>query len=186
MSFVMVGGVPGAGKSTLLRRYRELPEVRVVDPDTLRPLLRWRPLVHLAHQALVWAAVLAGPAIVGTLLIQDTATRRRRREALLRAALWRGWTTHVVLIDVEREQALAGQEHRGRVSPARAFDRHWRRWTQLRADLAQVGVRPLVVTRAEAAEVLAELVRPTGPEAPGTPGAAAAAPDGKAVASLSA
>jgi hypothetical protein len=152
----MVGGVPGAGKSTALRAWRDTPGVRVVDPDGLRARLRWRPLVHLVHQSLVWAAVLAGPGLVGTLLIQDTATRDRRREALLRAARWRCWSVHVVLIDVSRHQARAGQVARGRMSPQRAFDRHWRRWARLRADLGRVGVPPRVVTREQAPGAIAD------------------------------
>lgn len=155
-AFVMVGGVPGAGKSTALRAWRHTPGVRVLDPDTLRGRLRWRALVHLVHQGQVWAAVLAGPTLVGTLLIQDTATRHHRREALLRAARWRQWSVHLVLIDVPRDQARAGQVARGRMSPRRAFDRHWRRWARLRADLGRVGVPPRVVTREQASGAIAE------------------------------
>lgn len=154
----MVGGVPGAGKSTALLPYVGAPRVRVVDPDRLRPLLRWRPLVHAVHQVLVWGAVLLGPGAIGTLLVQDTATRRRRREALLRLARVRGWVVHLVLVDVSRAAALSGQAHRGRFAPPRAFDRHWHRWTGLRAGLDQPSVPPHVVPQGEAAAVIADLV----------------------------
>lgn len=162
MAFVVVGGVPGSGKSTAMLPYRNVPGIHVVDPDRLRPLLRRRPLVHTVHQALVWAAVLTGPSLVGTLLIQDTATRTRRREALLRAALARGWDTHLILIDVTREQARAGQAARGRISPPAAFDRHWRRWTRLRDNLGSVGVTAELVTRDEVAGVLEQILRDAG------------------------
>lgn len=161
MAFVVVGGVPGAGKSTALRAYIGAPGVHVVDPDRIRAVLSWRPLVHAVHQLLVWGGLLLGPSVVGTLMIQDTATRRRRREAMLRFALWRGWVVHLVLVDVSRDDALAGQARRGRISPPRAFDRHWQRWTGLRSDLDGIAVPARVVTRAEVADVLAGLVAPT-------------------------
>lgn len=162
MVFVVVGGVPGAGKSTALLPYRHVRGVHVIDPDQLRPRLRHRALVHTVHQSLVWGAVLAGPSVVGTLLIQDTATRTRRREALLRTAVARGWDTHLILIDVTREQARAGQEVRGRISPPAAFDRHWQRWARLRRNLGEVGVPPRLVTRDEVAEVLEEILLNSG------------------------
>lgn len=154
---IVVGGVPGAGKSTAILRYAGTAGVRVLDPDRLRPVLRRRALVHLVHQGLVWSSVLLGPRLVGTLLIQDTATRRRRREALLRLARWRGWDVHVVLVDVSRADALTGQAERGRVTPTNAFDRHWDRWLRLRADLDEVSVAPLVVTRREVSTVIDQL-----------------------------
>jgi hypothetical protein len=158
MAFVVVGGVPGAGKSTAMRPYVGAAGVHVVDPDRVRRVVSWRPLVHTVHQLLVWGGLLLGPTLMGTLVVQDTATRRRRREALLRAALWRGWQVHLILVDVTRDEALAGQARRGRVSPSRAFDRHWRRWSGLGADVPTMVVRPVVVTRAQVAQALAALI----------------------------
>ena len=34
----------------------------VLDPDLLRDRLRWRPLVHAVHQAMVWLVVMGGPS----------------------------------------------------------------------------------------------------------------------------
>ncbi|WP_223399734.1 ATP-binding protein [Nocardioides rotundus] len=160
---VLVGGVPGAGKSTLLRRYAGRPGTLVLDPDTLRERLAWRPLVHLAHQLLVWAVTLAGPRLGRTVLIHDTATRPRRREALLGLARRRGWDVSLLLVEVSRATALTGQLERGRLAPAHAFERHWRRWLGLRDGAQRVAVPPLVVTRSNAPAVLDGLVR-SGPE----------------------
>ncbi|GAB3255032.1 hypothetical protein GCM10027425_14860 [Alteromonas gracilis] len=130
---IVVGGVPGAGKSTLLRAHAG-PGVVVLDPDDLRPVLRRRGLVHAVHQLLVWAAALAGPRILRgrTVLIHDTATRRRRREAFLALARARGWDVDLLLVDVTRLQAVTGQVQRGRLVAPGSFDRHWRRWERWR------------------------------------------------------
>lgn len=155
---IVVGGVPGAGKSTAILRHAGTPGVVVLDPDRLRPRLRRRWLVHLVHQVQVWGALLLGPRLVGVLLVQDTATRRGRREALLRLARLRGWQVHLVLVEVARSDALAGQASRGRMAPAVAFERHWARWQRLRADLADVAVSPRVVGRDDVAGVVDALV----------------------------
>ncbi|MGB8022322.1 MAG: AAA family ATPase [Candidatus Nanopelagicales bacterium] len=157
MKMIVVGGVPGAGKSTAILRYAGTSGVWVLDPDRFRPRLRRRWLVHLVHQALLWSATLLGPR-VGTLLVQDTSTRRRRREALLRMARWRGWDVHLVLVEVSRDDALAGQAVRGRLTPAPSFERHWNRWLRLRADLADVAVPPEVANRRDVAAVVDRLV----------------------------
>lgn len=156
---VVVGGVPGAGKSTAVMRHLGALGVRVLDPDLLRGRLPRRWMVHTLHQLLVWGSVLIGPRVMGTLLIQDTATRRGRREALLRLARRRGWRVHLVLVDVSRADALAGQAARGRVVGAASFDRHWQRWTGMRADLSRAcAVPPIVVTRRDVAQVVDALV----------------------------
>jgi AAA domain len=156
---IVVGGVPGAGKSTAVMRHLGVPGVRVLDPDLLRGRVPRRWMVHTLHQALVWGSVLLGPGLMGTLLIQDTATRRGRREALLRLGRRRGWAVHLVLVDVSRADALAGQEQRGRVVAAKSFERHWQRWTWMRADLDRAcAVPPVVVTRRDVVHVLDTLV----------------------------
>lgn len=151
---VVVGGVPGAGKSTLLRRYAGRPGTLVLDPDALRDRLVRRPLVHLVHQLLVWAVTLAGPRLGITVLVHDTATRPRRREALLGLARRRGWDVSLLLVEVSRAAALTGQLERGRLAPAHAFERHWRRWLGLRDGAQRVAVPPLVVSRRDAPAAL--------------------------------
>jgi hypothetical protein len=155
MRMVVVGGVPGAGKSTALRAYADDPGVLVLDPDPIRDRLHWRPLVHAVHQVLVWLLVLAGPGY-RPLLVHDTATRPRRRGALLRLASWRGWDVTLLLLDVTRADALTGQVRRGRLVSAPAFDRHWRRWVRLRAHPV-TGYRTVLVDRDTVAGVLDEL-----------------------------
>lgn len=153
---IVVGGVPGAGKSTLLRAHAG-PDVVVLDPDDLRPVLRRRGLVHAVHQLLVWAVALVGPRILRgrTLLIHDTATRRRRREAFLSLARARGWDVDLLLIDVTRLQAVTGQVQRGRLVAPHSFDRHWRRWERWCAG----GVGDAIVCRRDQAEaVLSDLL----------------------------
>lgn len=146
--------------------------VVVLDPDRIRARVHQRWLVHLVHQVLVWAAVLAGPRWVGVLLVQDTATRRRRREALLAAARWRGWDVRLVLVQVARSEALDGQLRRGRISPPGAFGRHWERWQALIADPDELSVAPVMVPRAEAGSAVAALVAAglgQGPQVPAEP-----------------
>lgn len=158
MRMVVVGGVPGAGKSTALRPYAADPAALVLDPDPIRDRLRWRPLVHAVHQLLVWLLVLAGPDDQ-VLLVHDTATRRRRREALLRLASWRGWDVTLLLVDVSREDALRGQHVRGRVVGQESFERHWRRWLRLRA-APGTAARTVLTDRAGVGPALAALVGP--------------------------
>lgn len=38
----------------------------------------------------------------------------------------------IIFIDTDRDSALRGQAQRKRVVRRRAFDRHWRRWVELR------------------------------------------------------
>lgn len=176
MRLVVVGGVPGSGKSTALRGHIGAGGVIVLDPDRIRRFVRWRPLVHALHQGTVWAVTAIGPdvlAATGTtaVLVQDTATRPRRRESYLRLARRRRWQVRLLLIDVPREAALAGQVERGRMLGAAAFQRHWQRWERLLGDLEGVGVRPIVTGREHVAEHLARVTTtadglglpPTGP-----------------------
>lgn len=173
MDMVVIGGVPGAGKSTAMLRYADTPEVLVLDPDTIRERVPWRPAVHALHQALVWATALLGPRLVGVVsrgravLVHDTATRPGRREAFLRLARWRGWAVRLLLVEVGREAALAGQSARGRLVDDREFARHWRRWEHLRHDLRTVDghgeVAPLLVPRPDVERTLCAIVgSPTG------------------------
>lgn len=192
MEMVVIGGVPGAGKSTALLRYAGTPGVHVLDPDPIRARLRWRPAVHVVHQALVWTTALLGPRVLRVLtrgralLVHDTATRAHRREAFLRLARRRGWSVALVLIDVPREAALAGQAARGRLVDSGEFDRHWQRWERMRGDLGQVGVdggEPVLVTRAQVYGVLCSLVgRPRVHSLTGEPGSLSRPTDLSAIA----
>lgn len=137
---VLVGGVPGAGKSTLLARVGDdEPGAVVRDPDAFRRWLRtalpyvpyraYRPMVHALHALATLHAVLRGPAGPRTaLLVHDPATRPRRRRALARLARACGWEPVLLVVDVSRREALAGQAERGRVVAPASFARHWRRW----------------------------------------------------------
>ncbi len=144
--FVLVGGVPGAGKTTLLASTRQrLPHVRTLDTETPRLRLdsvfsglvpyRWyRPLVHLTHNAHMLALLLRGPARRRhrCLVVHDPATRPRRRAVVAWIARWRGWDPVLVVLDVAREAAVAGQHRRGRVVSPTSFARHWARWSSER------------------------------------------------------
>ncbi len=135
--FVVVGGVPGAGKSTLLRRLRMQygDDVRVIDPEYLQealarllpsvPYRRYRWLVHSLTQVWVWAWLLAGPS-AGPLVVHDTALRPARRARWVWLARHRGWSPRLLLIEVAKEEALAGQRARGRM--VASFERLWGRW----------------------------------------------------------
>jgi predicted kinase len=177
-TFVLLGGVPGAGKTTLLRRLRrDRPEVHVVDPEGLRELLRpapvpyrwYRPLVHTTNAVRLLLVLLRGPGASGaSLVVHDPATRPRRRELTGRLARLRGWQPVLVMLDVSRQEALAGQRRRGRVVAASTFDAHWQRWVEQRSRLAAAARdgavsgpwdRTLVVDRSDAASQLGDLLR---------------------------
>ncbi|MFC7878625.1 hypothetical protein [Isoptericola sp. NPDC057391] len=141
------------------------PGVRVLDSEAARRDLRgrvprgvpyavYRPVVHVRHLAGVVRAVLAGPPAgvrggvrgggtaggaagegAGVLVVHDPATSRARRWWWACLARRAGWCPVLVMVDVGRDAALAGQEARGRVVRARAFARHWRRWSAQRAGL---------------------------------------------------
>ena len=138
---VLVGGVPGAGKTTVLDAVvTARPGSASVDPERLRrwlasvlppsiPYRCYRALVHVCTTARVLALVLRGPTRTRrALVVHDPATRRRRRTLTGLIARRRGWDPVLVVVDVSRDSALAGQRARRRVLAPRAFDRHWRRW----------------------------------------------------------
>ncbi|MFI2102381.1 hypothetical protein ACH436_03760 [Isoptericola sp. NPDC019693] len=164
-TFVLVGGVPGAGKSTALAWVAGLrPGVRVLDSEAARRELRgrvprgvpyavYRPVVHVRHLVGVVRAVLRGPWEgvdggcragvgagdgAGVLVVHDPATSRARRRWWACLARRAGWRPVLVMVDVGRDEALSGQEARGRVVRSRAFARHWRRWAAQRAGLVAV------------------------------------------------
>jgi hypothetical protein len=138
--FVLVGGLPGAGKTTLLRRAAiRIPRLRVLDPERHRdrfaglaggrlPYRSYRPLVHGLHAAQVLGRLLAGPGDGRPLVVHEPATRPRRNAALAALARARGWRPVLLVLDVDPEQALAGQQARGRVLRTGSFRGHCERW----------------------------------------------------------
>lgn len=149
---VFVGGVPGAGKSTTLRRVPTSSRTRVLDPEQVAVTLRrrlgervpyaWlRPLVHTVQYLRVLRHLAVPPPGVQRLLVHDTATRPWLRHLEARLARRWGWRPTLVLVEVTREEALRGQQQRGRVLDAGRFEGHWSRWSRLRASL---GDGPLV------------------------------------------
>lgn len=139
-TFVLVGGVPGAGKSTLLSGVAPMT-ARVRDPDSYRrwfarilptaPYRSYRLLVHLLHavSTLIAIVTLPPPGAPATLMVHNPSTRRARRDLIGRFAHACGWRTVLVLVDADRDEALAGQHSRGRVINTAAFERHWHRWS---------------------------------------------------------
>lgn len=138
--FVLVGGLPGAGKTTLLHRAAlRMPRLRVLDPERHRdrfarladgrlPYRSYRPLVHALHAAQVLGRLLAGPGDGRPLVVHEPATRPRRNAALAALARARGWRPVLLVLDVDPEQALAGQQARGRVLRSGSFRGHCERW----------------------------------------------------------
>jgi hypothetical protein len=143
-ALLLVAGVPGAGKTTLLS-HLDAPGSLILDPEPIRaryrrllgpvPYRLWRPLVHAEHFLRV---LLALPGRRG-LLVHDTGTRDWRRRLLVTLARRCGRSGHLLLIDVTAKAALAGQRRRRRTLPRSAFAGHWRRWRELRAELASGG-----------------------------------------------
>jgi predicted kinase len=180
-SFVLVGGIPGAGKSTALRAVAaDRAGATVLDPDDHRRRLaallparvpyRWyRGVVHTLHTVCVLAVLLAGPRLTARgLAVHDPATRPVRRAATARLARWRGWAPELVLLDVDRDTALAGQRARGRTLRSGSFARHWRRWSAQRPALASGATgsagggwqRIHLVPRDEAVPLIRRLLHP--------------------------
>lgn len=184
---IVVAGVPGAGKSTALRVAARTTRWRILDPDVERawfgrhlpkgtPYRLYRPLVHVLHHLVLLSVLLRGPARLRAagrdrLLVHEPGTRTPRRVLLARLAAARGWRAALLLVEVSRTEALAGQHARHRVLKAGAFERHWRRWVRLRerglpalrADVGWMSVA--LVARAEAPGVL-DALDERAPETP--------------------
>jgi predicted kinase len=154
----VVTGLPGSGKSTLMRR--TVRGRRVDSQDTrdrwdarmprLLPYAVYRPLVRLAHYAGLRRALRSGEGVV----VHDCGTQAWVRRWLAREARRRGGTLHLLLLDVDPEQALAGQRERGRGVSGYAFSRHRAAGARLLRSVERgalpAGVRVVLLDRAAA------------------------------------
>ncbi|MFD9531673.1 AAA family ATPase [Streptomyces sp. NPDC060010] len=172
---VVVSGLPGGGKSTLIKRAatggidsqdtRERWERRM--PDAL-PYAAYRPLVRVAHYRGLWRALRSGASVV----VHDCGTQTWVRGLLAGFARRRNRSLHLLLLDTTPQEALAGQEARGRRVSAYAFSRHRGAADRLLRD-AESGSLPrgcasvVLLDRAAASGI----TRITFAPAPPTPGA---------------
>ncbi|GAA4608723.1 putative kinase [Actinoplanes octamycinicus] len=141
-SVLVVAGVPGAGKTTLLKRLFPRPGVRLLDSERARvewspylgrlPYRYWRPLVHAAHYARLFRALRGDEAIV----VHESGTRSWVRKLITAAAARAGRRTHLLLLDVAAEEALAGQEARKRKVRRSSFATHYQNWQRLLRNVA--------------------------------------------------
>ena len=162
---LVVTGLPGSGKSTLMRRCVRAP---LVDSQLVRqeyaarlpgrlPYALYRPLVRLAHYRRLRRAVLDG----GPLAVHDCGTLPFVRAWLTRAAERQGRRVHLLLLDADPAEAMAGQRRRGRRVSRYAFARHRRAAARLRlllgAGRAPAGCASAVVLDRGAARALREV-----------------------------
>ncbi|MFB6549743.1 AAA family ATPase [Streptomyces sp. NPDC056405] len=125
---VVITGLPGSGKSTLMER--TVRGLRIDSQDTrdrwdrrtprFLPYGLYRPLVRLAHYAGLRRALRSGEGVV----VHDCGTQAWVRGWLAREARRRDGTLHLLLLDVDADEALAGQRERGRGVSRYAFLRH--------------------------------------------------------------
>ncbi|HLM51408.1 MAG TPA: AAA family ATPase [Solirubrobacteraceae bacterium] len=135
-SVVLVAGLPGAGKTTLLRRVGLGGRARVLDTDDVRAGgARWRPWVYLRHYARLVQAVGGEEAVV----VHGRGTRRPARRLVTALARATGREAHLLLLDVDRKTAEAGQRERGRRVSRRELDAEALGWQVL---LDRLGRRP--------------------------------------------
>ena len=154
---VVVAGVPGAGKTTLIRRTVDRGTVQVLDTDDRRRAPGAKPgraRLYLGHYARIVRALLGhGPVVVHT-----RGTHAVSRGVVAALATLRGRPAHLLLLDADRAEAVAGQVARGRRVGAGEMDRQLRRWGRLVGRLER-GRGPwasvLRLDRATAAQVTA-------------------------------
>lgn len=131
-ALVVLAGLPGAGKSTLLRRLTAPAGTVVLDSEQVRARLRaalpaqlpyrwYRPLVHAVHRArIAWFCCTAR----GLVVAHEPSTRGGTRLMLVLFAVLTVRPRLLVWLHVGPEEALAGQEARGRLIRSRVFRLH--------------------------------------------------------------
>ena len=144
-SAVLVAGVPGAGKTTFLRRVAGERAERLDSDDIyaligarkgLRAFLR--PLVHLLHHSRIHLRLRRRG---GAVLVHETGTRRFARRAIASSARRGGHPPHLIVLDVPRDVARAGQLERKRAVRQAVLDRHIARLGALLAAPAGIAER---------------------------------------------
>lgn len=145
-AILVVTGLPGAGKSTLMARCARTP---LADSQTVRD--RWaarlpdwvdyrfyRPLVRVQHYWRLRQALRAD----GPLVVHDSGAHRWVRAWLARTGGRQNRTVHLLVLSVDRDEALAGQAARGRWVTRYALARHVRASHALDRRLAATGAPP--------------------------------------------
>ena len=138
---LVVAGLPGAGKSTMLGH--AAGRLTVLDSDQVRGKLRavlpdatpyrcYRPIVHAWHRIRVARRAAFGR---GPVVVHEPSTRATTRAWLAALGAVTRRPVRMLWLDVTAEQAIAGQRSRGRVLPARSFERHVRRAARMREAL---------------------------------------------------
>ncbi|WP_082598357.1 MULTISPECIES: AAA family ATPase [unclassified Kitasatospora] len=154
---VVVSGLPGSGKSTALRHWSTA--AAVVDPRTTHlaceavmpgwlPYALYRPWARLRHFRRQQRAARSGQH----LLVHDCGSRPWIRRHLARTVHRQGRELHLVLLDVGPDEALTGQQARGRWAPRRVFARHQRGLRVLLRELDRLG--PAAVPEADSVLLL--------------------------------
>jgi len=157
---VLITGLPGAGKSTLIGRAASSPPWTVLDPDRFRrrlaPALRRLPGPYPLYVVAVVVAIASRTHVV----VECRAGNRWLRRLVAACARARGRVAVLVLLDASSEEAMAGQEGRGRrVEPAVVMRGQTGGWSRL-LDAARSGAiadegwsRAVVLDRAQASAV---------------------------------
>ncbi|BCY10487.1 AAA family ATPase [Actinoplanes sp. L3-i22] len=146
-ALLVVAGVPGAGKTTLLKRLFPRPGVRLLDSEQARvewspylgaiPYKYWRPVVHVAHFVRLYRALRGTESVV----VHESGTRDWATRLIVGAARRADRRTHLLLLDVDPREALAGQEARRRQVRRSSFATHVRKWQRLLSAVADPGHR---------------------------------------------
>ncbi len=144
-ALLVVAGVPGAGKTTLLKRLFPRPGVRLLDSEQARlelspylgalPYKYWRPVVHVAHYVRLFRALRGSESVV----VHESGTRGWALKLITEAARRAERRTHLLLLDVDPREALAGQEARKRKVRRACFATHVRKWERLLGRVADPG-----------------------------------------------
>jgi hypothetical protein len=142
-TLLVVAGMPGAGKSTLLRNTHADPSIVVLDTDQMReriatrfapgtPYYRYRPLVHILHEARVLTALVRTP---GPVVVHDPATGPLARTRLVIFGILTRRTRRLLWLECTDQEAIHGQRQRGRVVLPWVFHRHTRAAQRIRTRL---------------------------------------------------